>query len=70
MNTLLDPKWEAGPRVRVDAMKRGDQFTDISGNTWTYVRKDGALSGAHHVVSPSGEQTCFAGCAEGLMVKL
>lgn len=68
MTSQVDPKWSAGPRVRVDAMRRGDKFSDIGGNVWTYVRIDGALSGAHHVVSPTGERTYFAGCAEGLPV--
>ena len=66
----VDPKWEAGPRVRIDTMRKGDVFTDICGDVWTYVRRDGVSSGVCHVMSPGGVVTCFAGCAEGMKVRL
>jgi hypothetical protein len=59
-----DERWLAGPRVRVDELSRSDAFTCINGQRWTYVRKDGALSGVHHVRREDGFESSFAGCAE------
>jgi hypothetical protein len=62
--------WLDGPRVRVDSLKPGDPFIAVNGERYTYVRRDGALSGAHHVVDADGVKTCFAGCAEVVRVQL
>jgi len=51
-------------RYRMDTLTPGQKFTCASGNMYTYVRRDGALSGVHHVRSASGRDTMFAGCAE------
>lgn len=61
---MKDPVWEQGPRVRVDSLRKGDEFLDIQGGRWVYERKDGALSGALWVTNDTGFKTCFAGCAE------
>jgi len=55
--------------MRIDEMKKGDRFVAVGdGRTWTYERRDGALSGAHHCTREDGYQSCFAGCAEGEIV--
>ena len=57
--------WHVLPRVRIDSLHRGDIFASSEGEVWRYVRRDGALSGVHHVESLGGEQhTSFAGSAE------
>jgi hypothetical protein len=48
-------------------MHKGDRFLDYTGRVWMYERRDGALSGAHHVIAENGERSCFAGCAEGVI---
>jgi hypothetical protein len=48
----------------MDTLRRGQRFSDIDGGVWTYVRRDGALSGVHHVENDQGKRTMFAGCAE------
>lgn len=53
-----------GSRVRVDSLKRGERGIASDGETYTYERVDGALSGVHYVVYNGGERTTFAGCAE------
>lgn len=50
--------------VRIDTLKKGQRFVDISGRVWVYERVDGALSGVHHVEGAGGFKTSFAGCAE------
>jgi hypothetical protein len=62
-----DPRWTHGPRARIDTLHHGQRFLAYDGRTYTYLRKDGALSGVHHVLSEAGESTCFAGCAEGVV---
>lgn len=59
-----DPAWEAGPRVRVDSLAVGQRFLAVDGRRYQYERRDGALSGVYHVVGDNGHNTCFAGCAE------
>jgi hypothetical protein len=59
-----DRVWNRGPRVRVDTLRKGAAFVAIDGKRYTYERKDGALSGYHHVVSADGSKTGFAGSAE------
>ena len=61
-----DAVWQAGPRVRVETLKRGDKFRAIDGMVYTYDRVDGASSGVHHVTSITSGPTSFAGCAEGV----
>ena len=64
--------WLVYPRVRVDSLKRGDVFFSRDGDAWRYIRKDGALSGVHHVETLDAlreiEKTTFAGCAEVLLI--
>lgn len=48
----------------MDTLKHGQQFTCASGDFYTYLRRDGALSGVHHVRRHDGHDTTFAGCAE------
>lgn len=60
--------WKAGPRVRVDTLRKGDRFIAADGIVYEYVRVDGALSGVHHVTGPGEEKTSFAGCAQGVRV--
>ena len=55
-----DARWSAGPRVRVDALRRGDVVLTYAGETETYERVDGALSGCHDMASGA----VYAGCAE------
>ena len=50
--------------VRVDTLAPGQRFIDIQGSMWTYLRRDGALSGVYHVKNAEGHLTAFAGCAE------
>ena len=47
----------------MDTLKHGQQFTCASGDFYTYLRRDGALSGVHHVRRHDGHDTTFAGCA-------
>ena len=61
---MSHPIWTAGPRVRVDSLRRGEWFLDINGSVWRYERPHGTGVGVRHVVAPSGERSCFAGCAE------
>lgn len=64
----MDVRWEQSARVRMDTLSRGDRFLDCQGSEWTYVRRDGALSGVHHVRNARDEKTCFAGCAEVVLL--
>lgn len=67
--------WAKGPRVRIETLRKGDKFIAVTGRTYTYVRKDDALSGVHHTVDVFFWgvhhtvdaffcQAQFAGCAE------
>jgi hypothetical protein len=60
--------WKTGPRVRVDALRRGQRFLSIDGKLFAYERVDGASPGVHHVVADGGERTAFAACAEVVLV--
>ena len=65
MKPASTKRWrEATNRVRVDTLKQGARFECISGEAWTYERRDGASSGVHHVTGDTGKKTAFAGCAE------
>jgi hypothetical protein len=55
-----DARWKAGPRVRVDALRKGDRVLVYTGIEEVYERRDGALSGCHHMRSGN----VYAGCAE------
>ena len=56
--------WRDGPRVRIDTLRAGEPFVSMSGERWTYVRRDGVCHGVCHVVRDDGEKSLFAGCAE------
>ena len=49
---------------RIDTLRRGQRFRCVSGHTWTFDRKDHALSGAYYADGDHGKRDCFAGCAE------
>ena len=51
------------PRVTIDSLRAGAQFTAADGAHCTYERSDGANSGAHHVRRADGTATLYAGCA-------
>ena len=53
----------ASRRVRVDQLRRGDEFVCVSGHHWTYDRPDGALWGVYWCSREDGVCNCFAGCA-------
>lgn len=55
-----DPRWADGPRVRVDTLSKGDRVLTYVGDVEVYERRDGALSGCHHMQSGN----VYAGCAE------
>jgi hypothetical protein len=61
--------WPPAGAVRVDTLQRGDRFQCMQGGTYTFERVDGALSGVYHVVQDDGFRTCFAGCAEVILLK-
>ena len=56
--------WRDGPRVRIDTLGPGDTFTSMSGEHWTYVRRDGVNHGVIRVLRDDGQKNLFAGCAE------
>lgn len=61
-----DPRWDAGPRVRVDTLRHGDRFLDSDGHEWVYDRAHSSC-GVHCVDGERGA-TLFAGCAEVVLV--
>ena len=62
-----DASWlaarELGHLVRVDSLRKGQQFRPMTGGVYTFLRQHGANRGAFCVKGPDGSETCFAGCA-------
>ena len=46
--------------MRVDTLSKGDRVLTYAGDVEVYERRDGALSGCHHMQSGN----VYAGCAE------
>lgn len=57
-----DARWTAGPRVRIDSLRRGESFLSIQGEVHTMMRRDGAQLGVYHMQ----DGHMFAGSAEGV----
>jgi len=64
----MTPRWKTGPRVPVDTLRKGQRFLAYDGCAYAYDRVDGASSGVHHVTGDNGHRTCFAGCAEVVLL--
>lgn len=60
---------DAGQTVDVENLAVGDVFRSSSGETWRYLRPDGALVGVYHVERVrDGLRSTFAGCAAVLVL--
>lgn len=53
-----------GHLVRMDSLRVGTRFICISGQEWTFTRRDGKSTGVYHVRRSDGFESMFAGCAE------
>lgn len=67
MTSVADPRWEAGPRVRIDKMRLGSRFVSKYSGTWRLAREH-ASRGVFYAVTDDGHEDVFAGCAEGVVV--
>lgn len=61
-----DPRWEAGPRVRLDSLRPGQRFMDYTGNVFVIDRYGWPPDCPHVRHDDGSDGPLFAGCAEGV----